>query len=202
MAKRVRDGSKEQHWRQTLARWRSSGLSVRAYCELHRISQPSFYVWRREIPRRDGARPQFPSGARSRGSGGVQRRQQRRRGRSCQPAVNDSQSLPHIDLTSNMRRERKRAERETSPSLTNVSMEVRSTRISTVLTCPVTGAGSLLQATAWFVRVTGVPRMRKFRDEPSGISTSARIRNRSPGTSLGMAAPGAKVRLLQECSLP
>ena len=49
MAKRVRDGSKEPYWRQVLARWRSSGLSVRAYCELHRIPQPSFYWWRREI---------------------------------------------------------------------------------------------------------------------------------------------------------
>ena len=59
MAKRVRNGSKEQHWRQLLARWQSSGLSVRAYCELHRIPQPSFYWWRREIPRRDSTRPQF-----------------------------------------------------------------------------------------------------------------------------------------------
>jgi hypothetical protein len=53
MAKRVRDGGKEQYWRQVLARWRSSGLSMRAYCELHRISQPSFYWWRREVSRRD-----------------------------------------------------------------------------------------------------------------------------------------------------
>ena len=59
MAKPVRDGSKEQHWRQVLARWRASGLSVRVYCELHRIPEPSFYWWRREIPRRDSARPQF-----------------------------------------------------------------------------------------------------------------------------------------------
>jgi hypothetical protein len=59
MARSVRDGSKEQYWRQVLARWRSSGLSVRAYCELHRISQPSFYWWRRETSRRDSARPQF-----------------------------------------------------------------------------------------------------------------------------------------------
>ena len=36
MAKRVREGSKEQYWPMVLARWRSSGLSVRAYCELHR----------------------------------------------------------------------------------------------------------------------------------------------------------------------
>ena len=109
--------------------------------------------------------------------------------------VNDSRSLPHIDLISNTRSERtragprslpsssrssagrKHAERETSPSLTDVSMEVRSTRISTVLTCPVNGPGALLQAAAWFVRVTGVPRMRKFGDEPSGISTSARMRS-------------------------
>jgi transposase len=59
MAKRVRDGGKEQYWRQVLARWRSSGLSVRAYCELHRISQPSFYWWRREVSRRDSTRPRF-----------------------------------------------------------------------------------------------------------------------------------------------
>ena len=40
MAKRVRDGSKELHWRQVLARWRSSELSARAYRELRRIPQP------------------------------------------------------------------------------------------------------------------------------------------------------------------
>ncbi len=68
MAKRVRDDGKEQYWRQVLARWRSSGLSVRAYCELHRIPQPSFYWWRREIPRRDNARPQFLPGERKPGA--------------------------------------------------------------------------------------------------------------------------------------
>ena len=59
MAKRVRDGGKEQYWRQVLARLRSSGLSLRAYCELHRISQPSFYWWRRQVSRRDSTRPRF-----------------------------------------------------------------------------------------------------------------------------------------------
>ena len=59
MARSVANGSKEQHWRQVLARWRSSGLSVRAYCELQRIPQPSFYWWRRAISRRDSAGPQF-----------------------------------------------------------------------------------------------------------------------------------------------
>ena len=59
MAKRVRDGGKEQFWRQAMARWRSSGLSVRAYCDFHRIPQLSFYWWQREILRRHSARPQF-----------------------------------------------------------------------------------------------------------------------------------------------
>jgi hypothetical protein len=59
MARAVRDGNKEQYWRQVLTRWQSSGLSVRAYCEIHRISLPSFYWWRREIPRRDRAQTQF-----------------------------------------------------------------------------------------------------------------------------------------------
>jgi len=34
----VRDGGKEQYWRQVPARWRSSGLSGRPYCQIHRIS--------------------------------------------------------------------------------------------------------------------------------------------------------------------
>ncbi len=59
MAKSVRDGSKEQYWRQVLAGWRSSGLSGRAYCHLRGISLPSFYWWRREIARRDSAGIQF-----------------------------------------------------------------------------------------------------------------------------------------------
>jgi hypothetical protein len=46
MVRAVRDGSKEQFWRQVLARWQTSGLTVRAYCETHSLSQASFYCVR------------------------------------------------------------------------------------------------------------------------------------------------------------
>jgi transposase len=59
MARAAHGDSKEPYWRQVLARWRSSGLSVRAYCETQGISLQSFYRWRRELQRRDRARPQF-----------------------------------------------------------------------------------------------------------------------------------------------
>src|SRR5262245_43150843 len=48
-----RDTRKEQQWRQWLQQWQKSGLSVRAFCARHGLSQPSFYAWRREIQQRD-----------------------------------------------------------------------------------------------------------------------------------------------------
>jgi transposase len=33
--------------------WKNSGLSVRAFCARHHITQPSFYAWRRELRQRD-----------------------------------------------------------------------------------------------------------------------------------------------------
>jgi Transposase len=54
-----RDARKEQQWRDRLAAWRRSGLSVRAFCARHGLSQPSFYAWRRELAQRDAARPTF-----------------------------------------------------------------------------------------------------------------------------------------------
>lgn len=53
MAKHMRNRSKEQFWRRAIARWQRSGLSVRAYCIQERLSEPSFYAWRRELARRD-----------------------------------------------------------------------------------------------------------------------------------------------------
>ena len=48
MARRLqRNRAKEQHWRQHLAAWRQSGLTVRAYCRTEGLSEPSFYAWRR-----------------------------------------------------------------------------------------------------------------------------------------------------------
>jgi transposase-like protein len=36
-----------------LRQWRRSGLSVRAFCQQHGLSQPSFYAWRRTLAQRD-----------------------------------------------------------------------------------------------------------------------------------------------------
>ncbi len=60
MARSGRSGSKERHWRQVIDRWRSSGLSVRAYCQAHRITEQSFYWWRRELSRRGQSQPPTP----------------------------------------------------------------------------------------------------------------------------------------------
>ena len=50
-----RDPRKEQHWRRLIQLWNNSGLSVRDFCARHRITQPSFYAWRRELQQRDAA---------------------------------------------------------------------------------------------------------------------------------------------------
>ncbi len=48
-----RDRGKEQFWRRTLRQWQRSGLSVRAFCTEHGISEPSFYAWRRIVSQRE-----------------------------------------------------------------------------------------------------------------------------------------------------
>ena len=54
MAKgKARDGQKEQLWRRWFEDWRSSGLSVRAFCCRRDVSEASFYAWRRELHKRD-----------------------------------------------------------------------------------------------------------------------------------------------------
>jgi len=62
MTTRRRDPVKEQFWCDVVTRWRGSGLSVRAFCARESLSEPSFYVWRRELARRgrgDGTAPPF-----------------------------------------------------------------------------------------------------------------------------------------------
>jgi hypothetical protein len=56
---RPQDSQKEQQWRRRLKEWQASGLSVRAFCKLRHLSQPSFYAWRRELAERDALRPAF-----------------------------------------------------------------------------------------------------------------------------------------------
>lgn len=45
----VRDEVKEKYWRQQLALWQQSGLSIRAFCKEHGVVETSFYAWRREL---------------------------------------------------------------------------------------------------------------------------------------------------------
>lgn len=54
-----RDARKEQQWRRWILQWQSSGLSIRAFCAQHDLSQPSFYAWRRAIKQRDAAAGTF-----------------------------------------------------------------------------------------------------------------------------------------------
>ena len=54
-----RSSSKEQFWRRMMRLWRSSGLSVRAFCEEQGFSQPSFYAWRRTLAERDASAVSF-----------------------------------------------------------------------------------------------------------------------------------------------
>ena len=50
-------GSRESYWRLVLARWKRSGLSVRAFCRAEGVNEPKFYSWRRELLRRDQPQP-------------------------------------------------------------------------------------------------------------------------------------------------
>jgi hypothetical protein len=50
-----RDPKRERAWRGRLERWRSGGGSVRVFCRREGVAEPSFYYWRRELARRDGA---------------------------------------------------------------------------------------------------------------------------------------------------
>src|ERR1700760_1985324 len=51
MARATRDRGRESYWRQVLARWQRSGLSVRAFCRAEGVNEPQFYWWRRHLGR-------------------------------------------------------------------------------------------------------------------------------------------------------
>ena len=53
MSNGFRSAEKETSWRVHVGWQASSGVSVRAYCREHELSEPSFHWWRREIRRRD-----------------------------------------------------------------------------------------------------------------------------------------------------
>lgn len=54
-----RSSSKEQYWRTRVRQWRTSGLSVRAFCAERGLSEPSFYAWRRTLVEREATAVQF-----------------------------------------------------------------------------------------------------------------------------------------------
>ena len=53
MARGQRDPALERRWRERVARWSTSGLSVRAFCRQHGLVEASFYYWKRELRGRD-----------------------------------------------------------------------------------------------------------------------------------------------------
>ena len=48
MAER-RSGQREAWWREQVERYEASGLSVRRFCQEGRLSEASFYAWRRTL---------------------------------------------------------------------------------------------------------------------------------------------------------
>lgn len=49
----ARDKDKEKFWREKIAGWKASGLSIRAFCHKHQLPESSFNAWRREVEIRD-----------------------------------------------------------------------------------------------------------------------------------------------------
>jgi transposase-like protein len=49
---RAADPRKQDHWLRQIRRWHSSRLTVRDYCARHRLSEPSFYSWKRTLQQR------------------------------------------------------------------------------------------------------------------------------------------------------
>lgn len=48
-----RDPKKEAFWRSALGRFSNSGLSIRAFCQREKVTEPAFYAWRRVVQERD-----------------------------------------------------------------------------------------------------------------------------------------------------
>jgi transposase-like protein len=49
----ARDSGKARAWRRKIEQQAGSGLSVRAWCHQHGVTESAFYRWRRELSRRD-----------------------------------------------------------------------------------------------------------------------------------------------------
>jgi transposase len=51
----ARDPRKVQEWTRWIQLWQQSKLSIRAFCLKHRLSESSFFAWRRQLKLRDVA---------------------------------------------------------------------------------------------------------------------------------------------------
>lgn len=56
MANHRRSVKKEAYWRGQFERQSASGLSIRRWCRENGVSEPTYYVWRRELRKRDHER--------------------------------------------------------------------------------------------------------------------------------------------------
>lgn len=56
MANHRRSVEKEAYWRSQFARQSARGLSIRMWCRETGVSEPTFYVWRRKLQKRDHER--------------------------------------------------------------------------------------------------------------------------------------------------
>jgi transposase-like protein len=52
-----RDRVKEQFWRQAVAEWQQSGLSVTAFCQQRQLQIQAFFRWRKLLALRDRPAP-------------------------------------------------------------------------------------------------------------------------------------------------
>ena len=52
---KARDPKLERRWRDLIARWRRSGISIGDFCIDQGVSESSFYSWKRELAARDQA---------------------------------------------------------------------------------------------------------------------------------------------------
>jgi transposase len=53
MAKHFRDPQREAFWREVLKRHAVSGMSVRRFCQREKLTESTFFAWRRTIAERD-----------------------------------------------------------------------------------------------------------------------------------------------------
>jgi hypothetical protein len=44
-----RESKPEPFWRDFIERWKTSGQSIAAFCATHRVSQATFYSWRKRL---------------------------------------------------------------------------------------------------------------------------------------------------------